>query len=61
MAIGILLKSMVVIAGVTGMVLAWFLCIDTLIANHKMSLIKRIVFGSIIISLPMAIAFYMGA
>lgn len=61
MITGILLKSLVVVAGVTGLVLAWFLCIDTLIANHRMNMIKRIVFGSIVISIPMIMAFYMGS
>jgi hypothetical protein len=61
MIVGIVLKSLIVLAGVTGLVLAWFLCIDTLIANHKMNTIKRIVFGGIIIMLPIALAIYMGA
>lgn len=61
MITGIVLKSLVVIAGVTGLVLAWFLCIDTLIANHRMNMVKRIVFGSIIISLPILFAMYMGS
>jgi hypothetical protein len=61
MVIGIILKSLIVLAGVTGLVLAWFLCIDTLIVNHKMNIIKRIVFGGIIIALPIALAVYMGA
>ena len=61
MVIGIVLKSLIVLAGVTGLVLAWFLCIDTLIVNHKMNMIKRIVFGGIIIALPIALAVYMGA
>ncbi len=61
MIAGVLLKSMIVLAGVTGLVCAWFLCIDTLIANYKMNLVKRIIFGGIIIVLPIAIAAYMGA
>ena len=61
MAIGIVLKSLIVLAGVTGLVFAWFLCIDNLIANYKMNTIKRIVFGGIIIMLPIALAMYMGA
>lgn len=61
MIIGIVFKSLIVLAGVTGIVLAWFLCIDTLIVNHKMNIIKRIVFGGIIIALPVALAMYMGA
>ncbi|TKK66387.1 hypothetical protein FC093_17585 [Ilyomonas limi] len=61
MIIGIVFKSLIVLAGVTGIVLAWFLCIDTLIVNHKMNIIKRIVFGGIIIALPIALAMYMGA
>ena len=60
MGTGVLFKSLIVLAGVTGIVCAWFLCIDTFIANHKMNMIKRIVFGGIIIMLPLAIAMYMG-
>jgi len=61
MIVGIVLKSLIVLAGVTGLVLAWFLCIDTLIVNYKMNTVKRIVFGGIIIALPIALAMYMGA
>ena len=61
MITGIVLKSLIVLAGVTGLVLAWFLCIDTLIANYKMNMIKRIVFAGIVIMLPIALAMYMGA
>ncbi len=61
MVIGIMLKSLIVLAGVTGLVIAWFLCIDTLIVNYKMNIIKRIVFGGIIIMLPIALALFMGA
>ena len=61
MIIGIALKSLIVLAGVTGLVVAWLLCIDTMIANYKMNMIKRIVFGGIIIALPIALAMYMGA
>jgi len=61
MITGIVLKSLIVLAGVTGLVLAWFLCIDTLIANYRMNMIKRIVFAGIVIMLPIALAMYMGA
>lgn len=61
MVTGIVLKSLIVLAGVTGLVVAWFLCIDTVIANYKMNTIKRIVFGGIIIMLPIALAMYLGA
>jgi len=61
MIVGIVLKSLIVLAGVTGIVLAWLLCIDTLIANYKMNIIKRIIFAGIIIMLPIAVAVYMGA
>ena len=61
MILGIVLKSLIVLAGVTGLVLAWFLCIDALIVHYKMNTIKRIIFGGIIIALPIALAMYMGA
>ena len=61
MAFGLFFKSLIVLAGVTGLVCAWFLCIDNLIANYNMNMIKRIIFGGIIILMPVAIAFYMGA
>ena len=57
--IGIILKSLVVIAGFAGLVIAWFLCIDTILANQRMNPIKRIVFGGIVIFLPVLFALYM--
>ena len=56
---GIILKSLIVIAGFTGLVIAWFLCIDTILANRRMNLVKRIVFGGIVIFLPVLFAIYM--
>ena len=61
LTIGVSLKSLLVIAGFTGLVIAWFLCIDNMIANHKMNNIKRIVFGGIIVSIPLIFALYMGS
>ena len=58
---GIFLKSLLAIAGAAGIIAAWFLCIDNVIANHKMNFIKLIVFGSIILFLPLFFALYMGA
>ena len=58
---GIFLKSLIVIAGVSGLVIAWFLCIDAVIANHKMNNIKRVIFGSIIVFVPMMFALYLGS
>jgi hypothetical protein len=58
---GILLKSLLAVAGVTGLITAWFLCIDNVIANHRMSSLKLVVFGSIILLLPMFFAIYMGS
>ncbi len=58
---GVILKSLIVIAGVTGLVFAWFLCIDNMIANHKMNIIKRIFFAAIIISLPVMFSVYLGS
>ncbi len=61
LATGILLKSLLVIAGFGGLVIAWFLCIDNVIANHEMNIIKRIVFGGIIIFIPLMFALYLGS
>jgi len=52
MAISVMLKSMLVIAGVTGLVVAWFLCIDRLIASSKLSLAARLVFAGAVVGLP---------
>jgi len=59
MAISIILKSTLVIAGVTGLVIAWFLSIDTLISSSKLSLTYRILLAGIAIGLPIAITIYM--
>ena len=59
--IGVFIKSLMVIAGVTGLVIAWFICIDHVIANHKMNIVKRILFGCIIIFLPLLFAVYLQA
>lgn len=56
---GMILKSLIVIAGVAGLFVAWFLCIDTILANQKMNLVKRILFGSIVIFLPILFSVYM--
>ncbi len=56
---GIVLKSLVIVAGVAGLVIAWFLCIDAIIADHKMNVIKRIFFGSIIVFVPLIFALYL--
>ena len=58
---GIFLKSLVAVAGVAGLITAWFLSIDSIIANHKMHLAKLIVFGSIILFLPLFFAVYLSA
>ncbi len=58
---GIALKSLLVLAGVGGLVVAWFLCIDNIIANHKMNTIKRIVFGGIVVFIPLLFAMYLGS
>ncbi|HVX52447.1 MAG TPA: hypothetical protein VHB48_19970 [Chitinophagaceae bacterium] len=60
MVISVLLKSMLVIAGVTGLVIAWFLCIDKLIAASKISLVYRVILATIVVGLPVAITAYMG-
>lgn len=60
MFIGIVLKSMVVIAGVTGLVVSWFLCIDYLLVNHKMPAVKKIVFALAVIGLPICITMFIG-
>lgn len=61
LAIGVSIKSLLVIAGVAGLVIAWFLCIDNIIANHKMNIIKRIVFGGLIVFIPIMFALYLGS
>ncbi len=58
---GIAFKSLLVLAGVGGLVVAWFLCIDTIIVNHKMNTIKRILFGGIIVFIPLLFAVYLGS
>ena len=60
LAVGIFMKSLLAIAGVAGLLLAWFFSIDNVIANHKMSPVKLIVFGSIILFLPCFFAIYLG-
>jgi len=60
MAVSIILKSTMVIAGVTGMVIAWFLCIDTLISAQRLSLAYRILLAGIAVGLPIAVTAYMG-
>lgn len=60
MTISIVLKSMLVIAGATGLVFAWFLCIDKLIAASRLSLIYKLILAGIVIGLPIAITAYMG-
>jgi hypothetical protein len=59
MFIGIVLKSLVVIAGVTGLVIAWFLCIDTLIVNLKLSVVKKVVLLATVIGLPILVTYFM--
>ena len=59
MIVSIVLKSMLVIAGVTGLVIAWFLCIDKLISAVKLSLFYRVLLAGIAIGLPVAITIYM--
>ncbi|MGN6618389.1 MAG: hypothetical protein ACTHJ5_14545 [Ilyomonas sp.] len=58
--LGVILKSIVIIAGVTGLVVSWFLCIDTLIVNQKMTLVKKAVFALAVIGLPIAITVLIG-
>ncbi len=58
---GIFLKSLLTVAGVTGLIAAWLLSIDNVIANHKMHTVKLIVFSSIILLLPLVFAVYLSA
>ncbi len=58
---GVILKSLIVVGGGAGLMITWFLCIDHVIANHNMNLLKRIVFGGIIIFLPLLFAVYLKA
>ncbi len=58
---GIAFKSLLVLAGVGGLVIAWFLCIDNIIANHKMNMMKRILFGGIVVSVPLLFSLYLGS
>jgi hypothetical protein len=58
--LGILLKSLVIIAGVTGLVISWFLCIDTLIVDQKMPVVKKAVFALAVIGLPIVVTVLIG-
>lgn len=58
---GIAFKSLLVVAGVGGLVIAWFLCIDNIIANYKMNVIKRILFGGIVVFIPLLFTLYLGS
>jgi len=60
MAVSIILKSTLVIAGVTGLVVAWFLCIDKLISSSKLSLAYKVILAAVAIGLPVAVSAYMG-
>jgi maltodextrin utilization protein YvdJ len=60
MAVSIALKSMFVIAGATGLVIGWILCIDKLISARQMSLSAKILFAGVAIGLPVFISVYMG-
>lgn len=60
MIVSIVFKSMLVIAGVTGLVIAWFLCIDKLISAAKLSVAYRLLLAVVAIGLPVAITIYMG-
>jgi len=60
MIVSIVLKSLLVIAGVTGLVIAWFLCIDKLISAAKLSIAYRVLLIGVAIGLPVAITIYMG-
>jgi len=59
MALSVILKSMLVIAGVTGLVIAWFLCIDKLISASKLSLAYRVLLIGITVGLPIGVTIYM--
>ncbi len=60
MIVSIILKSTLIIAGVTGLVVAWFLCIDTLISASKLSTTYKVFLAVIVIGLPVAVSAYMG-
>lgn len=59
MIISVVLQSMLVIAGVTGLVVAWFLCIDKLISASKLSIAYRVILAGIAVGLPVAVSVYM--
>jgi hypothetical protein len=58
--VSLMLKSMLVIAGLTGVVIAWFLCIDKLIAASRLSFTHRLLLACIAIGLPVIITIYLG-
>jgi hypothetical protein len=60
MAVSVMLKSMFVIAGVTGLVIGWFLCIDKLITASQLSLSAKVLFAVVVIGLPVVISGVMG-
>ena len=59
MIVSVVLQSMLVIAGLTGLVVGWFLCIDKLISAAKLSIAYRVVLACVAIGLPVAISVYM--
>jgi hypothetical protein len=60
MVASIALKSMLVIAGATGLVIAWFLCIDKLLSASRLSLAAKILFAGAVIGLPVFVSVIMG-
>jgi len=59
MTVSIILKSLLIIAGATGLVVAWFLCIDRLLTSSKLSLSARLLFAGAVIGLPVFVTVVM--
>lgn len=60
MAISVILKSTLVVAGVTGLVIAWFLCIDKLISASRLSLTYKVILAAVAVGLPVVVSVYLG-
>jgi hypothetical protein len=60
MAISVVFKSTLVLAGVTGLVIGWFLCIDKLISASQLSLSAKILFAGVVVGLPVFVSVVIG-
>lgn len=60
MAISIVFKSMLVLAGVTGLVTGWLLCIDKLITAQQLPPTAKVLFAGVAIGLPVFVSIFLG-